>query len=701
MGGGGGGGGLGGGIVGGALGGTTGAMLGTVGLDKVGGAIFGTGENAGILGTGQYKASGQAIDEKAFKDNEELKKRQAEFQRQMQEVQNRKAQQVAAAQINTGPQDQFRNAQLGLVSQLQQQAAGQGPSIANMQLQQGADRNLKNAIAMQASQRGGMAGGLAMRNIAQQRADIGQQLAGQAGMQRLQEQQQAQQMLGGVSGGARGQDIGLATEQAQLGQQAALANQNANLQQMALNDKMSSFYNTGLADLDMAQRGSAQDLEKLKVNQNLGVQGINAQSYEGASKRRGDLIGGIGGGLATAFSDKRLKMNIKDDDKELDHFLSGLNGHAKGGVIGKYETDDSGGEDETEKKAKELMSGEGTQNDSGQTKTGKAIGFGIGSAFKDDKKSGTGTTVAAGTDTKADFIPMANKGGVAGCMADGGMVKEEKRADKVSDSMKYAFKTPEDKPKEPEQDESRPDPLGFRKKFGLPTMNEGGMTEKLGMLAKLAPMAMAAMSDKGSKEHMKPQSYEHGGTVAGRAKVAGDSPKNDTVLAKLSPGEGVIKRTDMQDLGIKNGDQLQEFVDGLKAYTYNYKNPEHGEGKYASPMAQDLEKSELGKSMVIDTPQGKMVDYSRAAGTMLATAAMLNDKMKKLESKVGGYADGGMVEDDPLAKSMRLAFNALERKPAEPNSRPDYHVTNTGTMHDASDAEKKFAEAMRKAFRGK
>lgn len=688
------GGGGGGGGIGGAIGG---AVSGVPGLNEVGGAIFGTGENAGILGTGQYKAKGQNINEKAFTDNEDLKKRQAEFQRQLQEIQARKAQQVAAAQINTGPQDQFRNAQLGLVSQLQQQAAGQGPSLADMQLRQGADRNLSNAIAMQASQRGGMAGGLAMRNIAQQRADLGQQLAAQSGMQRLQEQQQAQQMLGGISGGARGQDIGLASTQAEMQQQAALANQNAALQQQALNDKMSGFYNTGLADMDMAQRSSAQDLEKLKVNQNLGLQGINAQSYEGASKRRGDLIGGIGGGLATAFSDKRLKMNIKDDDKELDAFLSGLNGHASGGVIGRYDSDSSGGEDETEKKAKELMSGKGTENDSGQTKTGKAIGYGVGSALKSDDKK-TGTTIAAGTDTKADFIPMANKGGVAGCMADGGMV-EDKRSDKVSNSMKYAFKTPEDKPKEPEDDERKPDPLGFRKKFGLPTMSQGGMTEKLGMLAKLAPMALAAMSDKDAKEHKMPQSYEGGGTVAGRAKVAGDSPKNDTVLAKLSPGEGVIKRTDMQELGIKNGDQLQEFVDGLKAYTYNYKNPEHGSGKYASPMAQDLEKSELGKSMVIDTPQGKMVDYSRAGGTMLATAAMLNDKMKKLESKIEGHSDGGIAGEDQLAKSMRLAFNAMEPS-REPNTRPDYHAT-TGDAHGASDAEKKFAEAMRKAFRGK
>jgi len=696
---GGGGGGLGGAVAGsaagnlamGPAGGAIGALAGSQGkLNGLGGAIFGTGQDAGILGTGQFKGEGQAIDEKAFKDNEDLKRRQAEYQRQLQEIQNRKAQQVQAAQIATGPQDQFRNAQLGLVSQLQQQASGQGPSLADMQLRQGADRNLANAIAMQASQRGGMAGGLAMRNIAQQRADIGQNLAAQSGMQRLQEQQQAQQMLGGISGGARGQDIGLATSQAELGQQAALANQSAALQQQALNDKMAGFYNTGLADLDMAQRASAQDLEKLKVNQNLGIQGVNASSYADASKRRGDFIGGIGGGIASAFSDQRLKKNIKNDDEDLDKFLSGLSGHAKGGVIGKYESDDDSDDKEIESKAQKLLSGKGTEKDSGQTKTGKAIGYGIGSSLKKGTEDdGTGETIAAGTDTKADFIPMANKGGVIGCMADGGMVKND-RSQKIADSMKYAFKTPEDKKEEEETETQRADPLGFRKKFGL---NEGGLVDKdmLGSLAKLAPMAMAAMSDKSAKKNI--ESYKEGGTVDGRAKVAGDSPKNDTVLAKLSPGEGVIKRTDMQELGINSDEKLQEFVDGLKAYTYNYKNPQHGQGKFASPMAQDLEKSELGKSMVIDTPEGKMVDYSRAAGTMLATAAMLNDKMKKLESKIGGYAEGGMV-DDPLAKSMRLAFNALEKKPPEPNSRPDYHPT-------VSDAEKKFADSMRKAFRGK
>lgn len=41
--------------------------------------------------------------------------------------------------------------------------------------------------------------------------------------------------------------------------------------------------------------------------------------------------------------------------------------------------------------------------------------------------------------------------------------------------------------------------------------------------------------------------YREGGTVPGRAKVKGDSPENDTVDAKLSPGEVVVPRSAVND----------------------------------------------------------------------------------------------------------------------------------------------------------
>ena len=81
--------------------------------------------------------------------------------------------------------------------------------------------------------------------------------------------------------------------------------------------------------------------------------------------------------------------------------------------------------------------------------------------------------------------------------------------------------------------------------------------------------------------------------------------------------------------------ELQEFMDALGAYKYEYKNPAHGQGEHISVMAQELEKSKLGASQVIDTPEGKMVNYGgRLPAVQLAATAMLNKKVNDLEAKL-------------------------------------------------------------------
>jgi hypothetical protein len=83
--------------------------------------------------------------------------------------------------------------------------------------------------------------------------------------------------------------------------------------------------------------------------------------------------------------------------------------------------------------------------------------------------------------------------------------------------------------------------------------------------------------------------------------------------------------------------QIESFLEAMKAHSYEYKDKEkHGAGKHVSPMAQELEKTELGKSMVIDTPDGKMVDYGKGFGAMLAANAALHERVKKLEGKKNG-----------------------------------------------------------------
>ncbi len=85
---------------------------------------------------------------------------------------------------------------------------------------------------------------------------------------------------------------------------------------------------------------------------------------------------------------------------------------------------------------------------------------------------------------------------------------------------------------------------------------------------------------------------------------------------------------------IRSGERdTSKFLNSLAAYSYRYKDPQSfGEGKKTSVMAQDLEKTDIGKQFVIDTPRGKMVDYGSALPTMLASLALMNKKLKKMET---------------------------------------------------------------------
>lgn len=80
-------------------------------------------------------------------------------------------------------------------------------------------------------------------------------------------------------------------------------------------------------------------------------------------------------------------------------------------------------------------------------------------------------------------------------------------------------------------------------------------------------------------------------------------------------------------------DDIKELLDVIEAHSYEYKDAKYGAGVYASPMAQELEKTKLGKGLVVDTFNGKMVDYGRGLGTIMATQAFLYRKLKALEPK--------------------------------------------------------------------
>lgn len=69
-------------------------------------------------------------------------------------------------------------------------------------------------------------------------------------------------------------------------------------------------------------------------------------------------------------------------------------------------------------------------------------------------------------------------------------------------------------------------------------------------------------------------------------------------------------------------EDLDEMKKHLKAYAFNYINDEYGTGDWVGVMAQDLEKSKLGRTLVFENEKGeKQIDLKKVLSMFLATIA--------------------------------------------------------------------------------
>ena len=192
-----------------------------------------------------------------------------------------------------------------LANQLLAQSQGQGPNIAQMQLQQATDRNNQQAAGQIASQRG-MNPALAARLIAQNQAANNQQAAGQSGLMRAQQQLAAQGALANVYGQQAGQSI----------QAGGVANQNLGINQQALSSQNQQV---------VSAKNAANELNQKTAQANA----------DAAAKSGGGLLGGLAsaamgvatGGMST-LAQSALGAVAKYDGGEIPDFRSG--GHVPG-----------------------------------------------------------------------------------------------------------------------------------------------------------------------------------------------------------------------------------------------------------------------------------------------------------------------------------------------------------------------------------
>lgn len=137
------------------------------------------------------------------------------------------------------------------------------------------------------------------------------------------------------------------------------------------------------------------------------------------------------------------------------------------------------------------------------------------------------------------------------------------------------------------------------------------------------------------------------GNVAAAQRVSQPDILNNALQGGM--GMAMIGATmsdeDMKKIdGAISDEEIEEFLNNLEPAQYEYvddaldkmeeREDTRSEGKKVGVMAQDVEKSKIGKQMVMEDEDGtKMLDGPQSIGALLATAASLNRRLKKLENK--------------------------------------------------------------------
>jgi hypothetical protein len=268
---------------------------------------------------------GVQIDPKAFR-NEYLAGNMKTLSDEQKRLQGQKGTKLGPeAQLNMGAQDQVRAQQMQYAQMLQQQAQGQGPSVAGEQFKIAQDQLLKQQMALAASQRGGSATA-GMRSVLQNQAAQAQGLAQNVSAMRAQEAQAAQQQLGNVYQGMRSQDVQVAQANAQLQAEQRIAQGQLTSQELQQkNALMSDLLKTGIT----FQQAEVQANKQLAAQQAQIYGSMYGANLQAAQQDKAGMMGLIGSGLGAigmlAMSDKRQKTNIKDTNpKEIGAFLAAL-----------------------------------------------------------------------------------------------------------------------------------------------------------------------------------------------------------------------------------------------------------------------------------------------------------------------------------------------------------------------------------------
>lgn len=430
---------------------------------------------------------------------------------------------AAGAQNGFGNQANVFAQQQGLADQLGMQAQGLGPNPALAQLNQTTGQNVANQSALMASQRGaGSNVGLMARQAAQQGANTQQQAVGQSAIMRAQQQLAAQQALQQQQANMGN----MATQQ--IGQHA---NALGSLNQFGQNEQ---------GQLLNALQGYNNSKVNMQANQNTvnaGIAGQNAKFQNGMVGAGMGTLGSLGGfaygGQVPKMADGGMAQQI---DMPSAPYKGQNNPQGPRSQTGQY------------------LNNQSPQNNSmpeidNSSRAGSQFGQGIMKLGQNlfNKISGSGSSGAPSADATGGNLHTgfndqdwydyaANKTGLP----------TDQETYSSLQSLPDASAT--------DASAAAADPsLGAAAGADAAAGAEAG-ADAAGLAGAGAGAADAAAIGIGAGEAAGAASglmelaplaaaLSRGGKVGGKAKIRGDNLKNDTVDAKLSPGEIVIPRS--------------------------------------------------------------------------------------------------------------------------------------------------------------
>lgn len=473
-----------------------------------------------------------------------------------------------AERVDPGIQQANAAGQSDALALLRQAAQGQGPTAADAEFQKSLDKSIYAQRSLASSAHGTGRMAAALKAGGNIAQMTGQAAADAAALKAQEQQQARDQLLSGTTA-ARGQDIGLGTTNATLGTQVALANQGTGLA-------------TNLKQGDITAAGAEQNAAAANT-----AAGHQADLTQGAATDTAKL------GLSAAQGNQSTATQVGISNTQASNQLEALQAQisSQQGI--------ATAEQANQLKALQAQLTSGQQQfNAGQsndlTKTGATLQN--QTAIANLQESGANSRAQLASDTQTN---LAN-------------LDSQLKSRGLDDTQRQAL-------------------LQAYTQAANQATASGASIEQAQIAAKAAVDAATAGQPSLGQSIL--------GGIFNVAGAALGGPGGNTIIKAITSDKR--QKKDVQPLldhYTKGAGDDEGAVDRLLAdlhpVSFEYKHPAavgEAPGRQAGVMAQDLEKSPMGRTMVIEDQGVKKIDPVHAVGALLAAMTVMNRNMKALK----------------------------------------------------------------------